>query len=145
MSLVICLSLWSSNSYAQQCAWVKDSSGKVPDVIKVDNEVFFLFSEERARETARRLKNYSLLEDELALTHQSIELHKTVLKTTEEICESTKRMLDLERESFKRLSEVVENAPAPAWYENAATMFIFGSVTGIVTATVIFWIGSKQH
>jgi len=140
---VICLVLWSSDVSAQSCAWVNDSSGRVPDVIKVDGEVFFLFSESRARETARRLKNYGLLEEELALTQQSIDLHKSLVKTTEEICASSKRMLELERESFKKLSEVFEKAPAPAWYENTSVAFLFGTLTGIVTASVIFWIGSK--
>lgn len=122
---------------------MSDDSGKIPDVIRVDGEVFFLFTESRAKETAKRLKNYSLIEEELSLSRQSIELHKNLVETTEQICEASERMLELERESFKRLADTIEKAPDPSWYESPSAVFLFGSFAGILTASVLFWIGSK--
>lgn len=139
------LILWSSDALAQSCScsWVDDANGRIPGIAKIDGQVFFLFSEERTRETAKKLKDNELLTKEVELLNRSVLLHKSLAKTNQEICDSSERLLEMERESFKRLADEMDKIGPTPWYQQGSFIFTAGAVAGVIASGTLIWIATR--
>ncbi len=102
-----------------------------------------MFTEEKARETAKRLKDNELLSKEVELLNQSVVLHKSLAGINKEICDSSERLLKMERESFKKLADEIDKAGPLPWYQQGSFIFTAGAVSGVIMSVSLFWIATR--